>query len=262
MWTTTCTKSRFAVLFLAAVAVLLAPRGAAAQSAIAGQVTDATGAVLPGVTVEAASPALIEGSRTTGTDTQGRYTIENLRPGTYKVSFSLTGFSTTVREGIELETCQVSDPNKLRFCDEQPYDTPWNSQAKISAAYPLPWGVSASMVFQSLPGAVRVLTYIVTRAQVPNLTLPAVTIGPTTANPSNGLNTPGTLYYPRLNQLDLKFSKAIKVSTLKIEPQLGIFNVANAATILSQNNTFGPSLDRVQQILDGRLVQIGVQVDF
>jgi hypothetical protein len=160
------------------------------------------------------------------------------------------------------QTCQVADPNKLRFCDERAYDIPWNTQMKISAAYPLPGGLSASMVFQSLPGAPRVLTYIVTKGQVPNLTLSSVTIGPTTANPSNGLNTPGTLYYPRQNQLDLKFAKVFRYSSLKIEPQLGIFNVVNAATILNQNNTFGPSLGSVQQILDGRLVRLGVQINF
>lgn len=151
------------------------------------------------------------------------------------------------------QTCQVADPNKVRFCDETQYDIRWNTQGKISGAYPLPWGVSASMVFQSLPGAPRTISYIVTRTVVPTLTLSSVT---------ETLNTPGTLYYPRLNQLDLKFSKAIKYGMTKIEPQIGIFNALNAATILSQNNTFGPSLNQVQQILDGRVVRFGVQIDF
>ena len=56
----------------------------------------------PGVTVEAASPAIIEKVRTATTDDQGRFRIEALRPGAYKVTFSLTGFSTVVREGIDL----------------------------------------------------------------------------------------------------------------------------------------------------------------
>src|SRR5262245_47761775 len=73
---------------------LLLPHPALAQSAIAGQVADTSGGVLPGVTVEAASPALIEGTRTAISDGQGRYSIENLRPGTYKVTFTLPGFST------------------------------------------------------------------------------------------------------------------------------------------------------------------------
>jgi carboxypeptidase family protein len=71
---------------------------------IAGVVKDTTGAVLPGVTVEAASPALIEKVRTVVTDDQGQYKIVDLRPGIYTVTFTLTGFSTVKREGIELTT--------------------------------------------------------------------------------------------------------------------------------------------------------------
>jgi hypothetical protein len=85
------------------VAALLFPGVSFAQSAIAGVVSDTTGAVLPGVTVEAASPALIEQVRTAVSDGNGRYRIEDLRPGTYKVTFTLTGFSTFVREDVVLE---------------------------------------------------------------------------------------------------------------------------------------------------------------
>jgi hypothetical protein len=80
----------------------LLPAAATAQSSIVGAVQDASGAVLPGVTVEAASPALIEKLRTTVTDGQGRYVIANLRPGTYRVTFALAGFSTQVRENLVL----------------------------------------------------------------------------------------------------------------------------------------------------------------
>jgi hypothetical protein len=75
---------------------------ARAQAVIAGTVEDASGAVLPGVTVEAASPALIEKVRTAVTDRTGQYRIEDLRPGVYTVTFSLTGFSTVKRDGIAL----------------------------------------------------------------------------------------------------------------------------------------------------------------
>jgi hypothetical protein len=72
------------------------------QSGIAGTVTDTTGAVLPGVTVEARSPVLIEQVRTAQTDAQGQYRIVQLRPGVYTVTFTIAGFRTLVREGIEL----------------------------------------------------------------------------------------------------------------------------------------------------------------
>ena len=71
---------------------------------IAGVVRDATGAVLPGVTVEARSPALIEKVRAVVTDGEGQYKIVELRPGTYTVTFALAGLSTVRREGIELTT--------------------------------------------------------------------------------------------------------------------------------------------------------------
>src|SRR5438477_10042564 len=83
--------------------VVFAPQLALAQSAlsgtIAGIVTDPSGAVLPGVTVEASSPALIEKLRTVVTDGEGQYRIVDLRPGVYTVTFTLAGFSTVKREG-------------------------------------------------------------------------------------------------------------------------------------------------------------------
>ena len=72
------------------------------KASIAGSVRDSSGAVLPGVTVEASSPALIEKTRAVVTDGTGQYKIVDLRPGTYAVTFALSGFSTVKREGIEL----------------------------------------------------------------------------------------------------------------------------------------------------------------
>ena len=84
-----------------ALAVLL-PTIAYAQATITGTVKDTSGAVLPGVTVEASSPALIEKVRTVVSDGTGQYRIVDLRPGTYTVTFTLTGFNTFKREGVEL----------------------------------------------------------------------------------------------------------------------------------------------------------------
>ncbi len=74
-------------------ALLLLPRGAASQSVIAGSVRDASGAVMPGVTVEASSPALIERVRAATTDEAGQFRIVDLRPGVYAVTFTLAGFT-------------------------------------------------------------------------------------------------------------------------------------------------------------------------
>src|SRR5688500_20320350 len=82
-----------------------------AQATIAGVVRDTSAAVLPGVTVEASSPALIEKVRTVTTDGSGQYRIENLRPGVYTVTFTLPGFSTVRREGVELSGTCVANIN-------------------------------------------------------------------------------------------------------------------------------------------------------
>ncbi len=82
---------------------LLVPGMAAAQSAIAGVARDATAGVLPGVTVEVSSPALIEKTRSTVTDQAGQYRVVDLRPGTYTVTFTLQGFNSVKREGVVLD---------------------------------------------------------------------------------------------------------------------------------------------------------------
>jgi hypothetical protein len=86
---------------LVVIALAVAP-AAYAQGTLAGVVRDASGAVLPGVTVEAASPALIEKVRTSVTDGSGQYRIVDLRGGTYYVTFTLAGFSTVRREGVQM----------------------------------------------------------------------------------------------------------------------------------------------------------------
>ena len=83
-------------------ALCLLPSLLFAQGSITGVVRDASGALLPGVTVEASSPALIEKVRSAVTDSSGQYRVEDLRPGSYVVTFALTGFNTIRREGIQL----------------------------------------------------------------------------------------------------------------------------------------------------------------
>jgi len=88
---------------LAVIAVaLMRPAIASAQSGIAGQVKDATGGALPGVTVEASSDVLIEKMRTVITDGEGQYRFVDLRPGTYDVTYALAGFATIKREAVQL----------------------------------------------------------------------------------------------------------------------------------------------------------------
>ena len=96
-------KSTLAVLAV----LLLAPATGFAQATLAGVVRDSSGGVLPGVTVETASPALIEKVRSAITDASGQYQIVDLRPGTYSLTFSLSGFRTVRREGVEVSGAGV-----------------------------------------------------------------------------------------------------------------------------------------------------------
>src|SRR6185503_4332596 len=98
----TMRTSAFGFMLVLACLVLWPVDALAQSSEIAGVVKDASGSVLPGVTVEAASPALIEKSRAAVTDGDGNYRIISLRPGVYTVTFTLPGFSTVTRQGIEL----------------------------------------------------------------------------------------------------------------------------------------------------------------
>ena len=102
---------RFFKGILVAVVLVGVPSAAFAQASIVGTARDASGAVLPGVTVEASSPALIERTRSVVTNGVGQYSIQDLRPGTYSVTFSLPGFSAVRRDGIELSGSFIATVN-------------------------------------------------------------------------------------------------------------------------------------------------------
>ena len=100
-------------LLIISIFILLLPIMTYAQTgaALTGIVTDSSGAVLPGVMVEARSPVLIEQVRSAVTDETGRYRIVDLRPGTYSVTFALPGFASVLREGIALTGTFVATVN-------------------------------------------------------------------------------------------------------------------------------------------------------
>ena len=103
---------RLSKSFLIVAGLFLVPTIAFAQASIVGTVKDASGAVLPGVTVEASSPVLIEKTRSTTTNGVGQYSIDELRPGTYTVTFALSGFSSVKREGIVLTGTFIATVNQ------------------------------------------------------------------------------------------------------------------------------------------------------
>jgi hypothetical protein len=149
--------------------------------------------------------------------------------------------------------CDVQDPNGLRFCDQTTYHVPFRTLFRLSGTYGLPYGIRASAVVQSIPGAARQLTYVVTRAALPGLTQASVT---------TPLNQPNTLFLDTVDQLDLSFSKSVRTGGVEIRPEIGIFNALNANPVTAQINSFGPTLDRVTAILPGRLVRVGLTLKY
>lgn len=149
--------------------------------------------------------------------------------------------------------CEVDNPNSLRFCDERDYDIPFRTTFKLSGSYPLPGGFRVSGVFQSVAGNEIRNTHVVTRTQLPSLTVSSVSVR---------LNEPGTQYLDRVNQLDISLAGTIPVGRLRVKPQIDLFNALNAGPVLRVVSQFGPALGRPSQLLDGRLLRLGLQVDF
>jgi len=150
-------------------------------------------------------------------------------------------------------TCDVEDPNSLRFCDYTRYDIPFQTLFKLSGTYPLSHGMRVSGTFQHVPGSERIVTYPVTSRQVPSLVAANVTIR---------LNEPGTLFNDTVNQLDLAVSKSFRVGLWEIRPEIALFNALNANPVLTQTNTFGPNLGRALTVLPPRAARIGLTARF
>lgn len=139
---------------LTAVAVMAAGSPAMAQSAIAGVVRDTSGAVLPGVGVEASSDVLIEKVRSVTTDGQGQYLIVDLRPGLYTVTFSLVGFNTVRREGVELPSSFTATINaELRIGSLEETITVSGEAPTVDIRSATTTRVVAREVWESLPSA-------------------------------------------------------------------------------------------------------------
>jgi hypothetical protein len=169
----------------------------------------------------------------------------------------VTGGTATGRS--RSRTCDVADPNATRYCDDFAFDIPWRTNFKASGMYPLPYGIRLSAVFQSTAGDRVNQSYQVTAAAFRALT--GVTMGQTSVT-FGRLNEPGSVYYDRVNQMDFTLAKTFRISSVRVTPELSLFNLFNANPIVSQTTAFGPALGNPLRILEGRLIRFGVQARF
>jgi len=158
--------------------------------------------------------------------------------------------------------CDVADPNQLRFCDQSVFGMPYRTMFKVAGTYPLPYGVEISGSFQAYPGGSQDVdnnepwldvNYNVTRSILPGLVQSSVTVP---------LVQPGTEYLPRMNQMDVRFGRVFTVGRVRLRGQFDIYNATNSNSILALGETFGPALDRVTQILPGRVFGLSTRIDF
>ena len=170
----------------------------------------------------------------------------------------LTIGNSRVGGGGSVNRCFVMDsPQELYNCDINP---PYRPQLKLGAAYPLPWDVQASVNFQNTPGAAIAADYEVANAAIqPSLGRPLAGGARSVTIP---LIAPESMFGPRVTTVDLRFTKGFQVRGLRTRGMLDLYNVANASTVLSSNGTYGPTWQQPQTILGGRLVKVGMKLDF
>jgi hypothetical protein len=170
-------------------------------------------------------------------------------------------------------TCQVEDPNFLRFCDQAALGIPYYSQIKISGSYALPWALQVSGTFQSYPGDARNASMDgLIAAEDPSLrvnwsvdrTIFKALTGQTLTQSSVTvpLNAPGTKLLQRQNQLDVRVTRTFKLHGVNLQAQADAYNALNTGVVLTAVQTFGTALDRPASILQGRLFRFGMQAKF
>jgi len=263
-------NSRFLAHLLAPIACLgLFPAAASAQSGIAGVVKDTTGAVVPGVTVEASSPALIEKTRSVVTDEKGQYKIVDLRPGVYIVTFSLTGFSTVKREDIELATNFTANVNAdLRISALEETITVSGQSPTVDVQNVIQQRVLNTEVVDAIPSGrtEQTMAALIPGMQT-GLTSKTVTqdVGGSAGDMRQTLVIHGGRagdFNEMINQVDLRFTKSFRMGTKRLSGNFDIYNALNANPEQVVVNTYGPNWKQPSAILPGRLFKFSGQLNF
>jgi hypothetical protein len=144
--------------------------------------------------------------------------------------------------------------NGGRFCDQRQFKMPFKQEFKLAGNLPLLYGFDMGAALQSYSGLARVITWTPAAALFPG--------GARTNSETIILNAPGSLYYPRYNQLDVNIKKSFRSGSKTFTVQADVFNVLNSNTILTANNAIGSSLGQVNSIQLGRLPRIAFQMKF
>jgi hypothetical protein len=165
------------------------------------------------------------------------------------------------------DNCATSDV-PAQFCKDT---SPWkaNTEAKLTVIYPLPWwGLQTSVAYQNLPGIPRAASYVAPNAQIApslgrNLAACPAPSGPCNATAIVQLVAPNTLFENRGNQVDLRFSKILRLGTTqRLQANFEVFNLTNAGDVIVVVNTYGTSWLVPNGIITGRLFKWSLQYNF
>jgi len=159
---------------------------------------------------------------------------------------------------------QVADPNYTLYCNQTQFDIPFRTQVKLGGTYPLPYAFNISGTFQSYPGTrnygsgATAFDYLQQTYQVP-----ANLLTPGQATETVNLNTPGSLYLPRWNQLDLRFARKFNMPHGGYwQLQADVFNALNTHPLLAVGTLYGGALGTPTQALQPRILTLGGQLHF
>jgi hypothetical protein len=152
-------------------------------------------------------------------------------------------------------------PHTDPYCDVVP---PWSAstQVKFSGAIPLPYQFQVATTYQNLPGIPYSANYTYSNAQVSGSLGRDLAAGANATVSSVPLIPPNKYFEGRIQQVDFRFSRLFRIAGKRVEPEFDIYNALNASPILSVNSTFGPQWLTPTQILSGRLLKIGLQLNF
>ena len=135
------------------------------------------------------------------------------------------------------------------------------TQFKLNGVYPLPWDFHISAVFQNLPGIPVNTSYVATNAQVQQSLGRPLSGNASTVTITN-IFQPQTMFEHRINQLDMRLTKNVKVGRARVQGQLDVYNVLNTSAILGINTRYGPAWLTPTEILGARLLKVGAQLTF
>jgi len=134
------------------------------------------------------------------------------------------------------------------------FNYPFRHEFKLAGNYPLIYGIDFGAILQSYAGQERTITWQPANTLFPN--------GQRTQAQTFVINAPGTLFYPRWNELDINVKKNFRLNSKVLTFQLDIYNVFNVNTPRSENNTVGPNLGDATTIAIGRFPRLAVNYKF